>query len=90
MLSQSLNIVLEEYLTNNDIDEPLALYTEDMYNKVLQKEERIILKINFILRYIDIQRLINQFFSIMDNGGNNGGAGPNSGRKPKLKRRYNL
>jgi hypothetical protein len=29
-----------KYLTNNDIDE-LALYTEDMYNKVLQKEESI-------------------------------------------------
>ncbi len=27
-----------KYLTNKDIDE-LALYTEDMYNKVLQKEE---------------------------------------------------
>ena len=29
-----------KYLTNKDIDE-LALYTEDMYNKVLQKEESI-------------------------------------------------
>ena len=27
-----------KYLTNKDIDQ-LALYTEDMYNKVLQKEE---------------------------------------------------
>ena len=27
-----------KYLTNKDIDE-LALYTEDMYNKVLEKEE---------------------------------------------------
>ncbi len=27
-----------KYLTTKDIDE-LALYTEDMYNKVLQKEE---------------------------------------------------
>ena len=29
-----------KYLTNKDIDE-LALYTEDMYNKVLQKEESL-------------------------------------------------
>ena len=29
-----------KYLTNKDIDE-LALYTEDMYNKVLQKEESV-------------------------------------------------